>query len=157
MAIQTVPSRYKTSDGREFGNETDAQRHELLIAAKRKYEDARHEYARALAESQRTADGQPFNLSGMHDYYYITDGYFSMPEIVRVDFWYWNCDINEADETVIVVLDSQKATRREYRISSLYYWKGNARKALLIAQEGRLAQITQDVEQLRQELTKGED
>lgn len=147
MTIKTLPTTYRTSDGGEFTDRKQAERHEKMMAAKRTYEQARHEYAQALAESQRTADGVMFELTIMHTYYHITPGYFTMPELKGLDFYFWNCDINENDETVIVADNGGR--RIEYKISSLYWDKAKAADALLLAWEERLVEIQAEFEKLK--------
>ena len=57
---------WKTSDGREFDSEEEADRHERLVKAADYYMDALLRYGQALAETQRTADGHPLELSRTH-------------------------------------------------------------------------------------------
>jgi hypothetical protein len=66
--VQTV---YTTSDGRRFADAAMAERHERLAEARDKYAAAQREYARALLETQVTADGRPFRFGALTDYYYV--------------------------------------------------------------------------------------
>lgn len=149
MAIEQLPELYQTSDGRKYSSRKQAERHEAKITAKSKYEDARREYARTLSESQKTADGYLFDMSALGGYYYVTPGWFNMPDIRPVSFYYWNCDLNDQDETVIVDRDNGKGTRTEYKISELYWRRKNAEKALIVAWEKKIVELQEQLEEMR--------
>ena len=69
--VEATPVKYKSSDGQEFETEEQAAYHEELIEAKGQYETARSVYGQRLFESQKTADGHPFQFSILLDYWYV--------------------------------------------------------------------------------------
>lgn len=150
MTVQQLPELYQTSDGKKYSSLKQTERHEAKIAAKSKYEDARREYARTLSESQLTADRYLFDMSVLDEYYYVTPGWFSMPDIRKVSFYYWNCDLNDQDETVIVDRDNGKGTRTDYKISELYWRRENAEKALIVAWEKKLIELQGQLDEMRE-------
>lgn len=146
MTVQAQPVIYKTTDGREYTDKEQAERHEALTAVKTAYEDARRNYAAALAESHKTADGYQFKLTGMRDYYFVTPGWYGAPEIKKVAFYIWNCDLSDNDEAAIV--DTSEGRRIEYKISALYRQKANAKKALIRTWGGWLAGLEDEYEKM---------
>lgn len=147
MAIKQVPTRYETSDGREYDTQQEAERHEALITAKREYEHAQKVFGQRLAETQKTADGYPFEFTLLRDYYYITPGFHEMPALVRVGFSRWKpVQLNEADELVLT------SGRLHCRIGDLYRSPRAAEEALLTAQEAWLKERTEEVEALRRKV-----
>lgn len=124
---------FRTEDGQEFTDKASAERHEKLVAAKAAYEDARQQYAKALAETQFTADGYPFDLNTRHTYYYVTGLWNGSPEVDSVSFYLWNIDLDEADRLSVVQWDNRgEASRRvSYRIDHLYWHKSGAQEEMI--------------------------
>ena len=83
MNVRVVEKTYRTSDGNEFRSEEDAIRHETLENARSALDQAQHRFIIALAESQKTADGQPFSFRNWA-YYRVRDCYGSLPSVERV-------------------------------------------------------------------------
>lgn len=137
--VEKVTAKFRAADGREFESESDATAHEELRGLKAAYEEARQAYARKLWETQKTADGVPFRLDTFNKYYHIAD-YFGFPSWLPVSFYIWACDLDDEDEaTVRQQPDSGREGWETYKISELYYYKGNAERALLAAQRRWLA------------------
>lgn len=61
MPVNKKPAAYETSDGAEFDSEVDAIKHQSLLDAKQAVTAAERTYGTLLAETQKTADGVPFN------------------------------------------------------------------------------------------------
>lgn len=143
MAVTKKKPTFETSDGREFDTKQEAERHEELTTARRTYVEARRQYTRALASSHKTADGEQFETGAMRTYYYVTKWVEYLPRIGEVSFYFWNCDIDDKDEGVIVQDESDGRNHRRvtYRISELYYHKKNALKALHAEQTEHIARM----------------
>ena len=149
--VKAISVKYKSSDGQEFETEEQAQSHEELIEAKKQYETARSVYGQHLFESQKTADGHPFDLCAYRDYWYV-GRFLSFPLLERVSFHRGNCGLNDRDETVIIQhQDDDRGCRQftEYSIGDLYLYEKNAQVALLAAQKERLEELSKSVEELQ--------
>lgn len=136
MAKRTKP-KFETEDGREFDTREAAERHERVAAATEKYNDARREFGRALAETQKTADGKRFSFD-QSCYWYVTDGIFNIPTIVEVRYLGSNLEFDDSDEFTIIDKLYQSdghVSRNEYKISKLYATEAAAKKAYVDAIE----------------------
>lgn len=148
--VEATPVEFKSSDGRKFETEEQAQSHEELIEAKERYEAARSAYGQILHESQKTADGYPFQFSVLADYWYVYD-FSDFPRLDKVSFYLGNCDLNDEDETIITQHhDDHRGNRHftDYSIGDLYRYEKNAQVALLAAQKERLQELSKSVKQL---------
>ena len=128
--VEKLPQKFRTDDGKMFETEADAKKHEEFDSAKSDYEQARAIYATLLWESQKTADGHQFNLTAHYDYFTIIKTAYSPPRLRHVNFAFYNCEFNEADEMVILVDEDEQETRHRYRISELYHDAKTAHAAL---------------------------
>lgn len=155
--MKTVKSKttYHAKDGREFTDQTAALHYEELLDAKEAYEEAKRNFGKLLAETCNTADGEPFRVGLFSDYWYVTHGYFAMPNLLKVDFWgrNWTLEENRQDEATTVVLignladDGSKMDRgRAFRIDELYAKESNAKAALLVAQRSWLEEKLREVQ-----------
>lgn len=147
MTIKEIPQMYETSDGQEFKNKMMAERHEEMVEVKHEYDTARRAYAKALAATQITADGRPFDLKSYHDYYFVTLGLEILPAVRWVSFSYWNIELDDQDTGFLVQHEERRGGRQRirYEIGKLYYFEKNAKKACLEAMWERLSQLTADV------------
>ena len=128
--------KFKSSDGQEFNNETEAQRHDALITAREEYKTALAKLNRCIAETARTADGHLFTFGVWQTYHYVTPGYFSMPALAEVPYLGWNWDLNEYDDAVEIVIREGTDNRvRAFKIGDLYMSKRAAQVALIKAQK----------------------
>lgn len=141
---------YRTKDGAKFASKEEAERHEKLIETKEAYEKARRDYATALFETQKTADGLPFELGAFNKYYYVSNVYWDWPGLQTVNFYYWSLDMDERDQAIIRHRENGVATA--YRINELYAYKRNAEIALVKAREKRLKQLVEDLEERKEAL-----
>lgn len=154
----TTKTKFETEDGRKFTDQKAAETHEQIQAAATAYEQAREAFGRVLAESQRTADGFPFEF-GLSDYYYIAL-WGGLPTIRRVDFWYrnWSFDYDRENEPAKFCLlhfegdGGRCGNGQPFRIGDLYRHRANAERALVEAQEKWLAEETERVAEARAKL-----
>lgn len=155
--VKKLSPKYTSEDGREFNTEADAKKHEELITAKSLYDQARHAYARKLWETQKTADGEPFEL-GWRRYWRIV-GLYMWPRLQEVSIYPHSCDLDDQDAlTIIEEVDNGKGGRQfaSHRISDLYCREENAKKALIAAQRERLDDLTREVVELIASVEKTE-
>lgn len=127
--MKTLPQMYEATDGRQFDDEQEAARHQIMIDARSAYERARLDYAKALAETCRTADGHPFELNSSRSYYHVRRGPGGIPETAAVSFWYWDIDLSEGGNMFITVDEGSGRGRVTYNINSLFVSRDKAREA----------------------------
>lgn len=157
MAVNEVPSKFKASDGKEFGTKEDAERHDAVVVAAREFREARHRLGRILAEREKTADGKPFTFSMLRDLYYVTPGWSGMPALNRVSFYVWSCEFEIDEHLELVTIRQRRQVGRmsdnerieSYRIADLYATEKAANVALLAAQEEWLEKRAVEVRELR--------
>ena len=147
MAKQ-LPTRWETSDGRKFAEESDAEDHEDFIKAQRHYEEAQRTFARMVWASQKTADGEPFELS-MRTYWYVWEPFNSMPELRQVSFYVWHLSFDDDDHGSILSPREENGRQSEgytrYKIKDLYRHEKNARAALREAAKKQLAHFSERI------------
>lgn len=150
MAVSEVPAKFKTSDGREFDDKEEAERHDKFVAAVNDYREAQRCFLHHMARTQRTADGLLFESTPFQRYWRVTDGIWGMPELSEVSFYGWDFTVSEHDELIIRRAEAGKW--EEFRISELYSNKRRAEEALLAAQEEWLAARANEVAALRRRI-----
>lgn len=151
--ITKTKPKFITSDGCEFDTEDGAERHEELVAARDEYERARLAFGRALARTQTTADGHPFDLGIWAKYWRVRPGWAGVPDLERMN-WMWGGKFDfcqRGDE--LVLIEKGAVPPREVPINEIYATRREADKALLIATEEWIAERQQDLALLREELT----
>ena len=152
--VREIAKKYRTSDGAEFDGKAEAVVHEELIECMEEYEAAKKRFARAVLKTQKTADGEPFDLTKTREYYRVREWpYF--PELERIIIYPHSVVIDERDCGCVIdgKWEGSKWKTTEYRISSLYYSEENALKALLAAQERELEVHAETVEETRRRAT----
>jgi hypothetical protein len=157
MAVKKVPQVYETSDGLEFESKKQAERHEALVEAKSLFEGAFQRMGRALAGTQKTADGELFEFGVCCDYYVIAPCWAGLPRLRKIWFSFMGDDRFEieADDEITLILhegDGQHRTRTRFKVSELYHSEKEAKKALLVAQEERIKEFTEEIDELRKSL-----
>lgn len=150
IMVREIRKMYQSSDGAEFGAKAEAEAHEELIDCMEEYRIAKHQFTKAVLKTQETADGKPFDLERIGDYYRVREWpYF--PVLERVSIYPHNVTIDERNHGY--VFDGKwkdgKFETTEYCISDLYHYEKNAWKALLVAQERELDIHTNTVEETR--------
>jgi hypothetical protein len=152
MAVSTKKQTY-TAHGREFDKKEDAERYDALETARQGFDDAREKYDKLLAQSQRTADGQRFELGRYGDYWFIVN-VLSFPDLRRVAFYGWNLQARE-DKAGVSIREPRGDGGREdhwFPIKELYADESEARKALAAAQAERLGELARQTNELRKSL-----
>lgn len=149
-----LPTRYEASDGQEFDTEAEAERHSEFVDAKRKYENAKLCYMKVVCEREKTADGEPFNFTMMHDYFIIRDYVGSIPHLERVSFYLHNCTI-EDDRQRLEIIQTTGDRRQCYPICQLYYREREANRELVKIRRKRLAEMMQETDEMEKKLEGG--
>jgi hypothetical protein len=148
MAVEQIPASFRASDGSKFATEKEAKRHDERITAARDFEQARRTLAKAIAKSQKTADGELFDF-GWRDYWFVTQTYKHMPTLFSVQFngWY-DMKFQFDGERCRIADDSQRSDRISYYdIGDLYKHKKNAVAALKQKQAEYIAQCQEELDQ----------
>jgi hypothetical protein len=149
-------TKFKSSDGREFDNETEALRHDELAVAREEYEHALAKMNGLIVKTTRTADGYLCELGIWIDYWYISPGWHGLPNIHKVPYLGWNWDLSRHhDEVVIVHRETGRERTDEYAISSLYRNKKNALVALVEAQKEWLQERQDEIANIAATLSCG--
>jgi hypothetical protein len=147
MGVQTTVPMYKTSDGTEFASRVEAERYDKMLVAQRAFEQARKDFGQALAETQRTADGELFRLGVPNTYWLIVHS-FGMPHAEPVSFGRWEDSFSVHEDRGVSIRKDGK----NYRISSLYARRRAADEALLAVQDQWVSGMRDEVEKLRARL-----
>jgi hypothetical protein len=122
MAVRQSKPKFVASDGEKFDSQEDAERYDLLIEAKRVFDSAKRSYDRALARSQKTADGEPFE--GFDTHWHV--GWFrGEARCCRVSFYEYELRV-ETDGTIEIKPYGEKDVYLP--IKELYRYEKNARK-----------------------------
>lgn len=151
MGVNEIPQKYRTSDGREFNTKSEAEQYDAILIARDEYKAAQRKLGLLLVQSQKTADGRPFEFGRWGDYYYINPYFNEWPTIETVSFWGWRFEFAERDGCVLISHE-RNGRWESYRIDALYADKDAAERALLDAREARLAERAAEVAELRARL-----
>jgi len=119
MPVKTIPQKFKASDGTEFKTEADAQRHEAVVIALQKFDEARQQLAFATIKTHKTADGIPFDFDSHRDYYFI-QRYQGWPEIRKVGLWGWYNQKFCLDGERLKVIEGDGQNARTFDVAELY-------------------------------------
>jgi len=157
MAVTTKPTTYQASDGKEFDNEEEAKLHDELVTARTEYDEARHRFSRAVALTQKTADGELFDFKS-GDYWFVTDYYNQEPRLKRVHFIGWNFEVTEYSDGVEISQEetdgNNHSSRYHYPINKLYADKSRATYSLINALDAWIAEQRRMAEETKAELRK---
>lgn len=150
--------KFTSSDGREFDNEVEAQRHDELIVAREEYNNALAKMNSLIVKTTRTADGYLCELGIFKDYWYISPGWHGLPDIRKVPYLGWNWHLSHHnDQVVIVHRESGRDRTDEYAIADLYADKKNALAALVEAQKQWLTERQEEVAETAKKVLAGQD
>lgn len=152
-------TKFKTTDGREFDDETEAQRHDALIIVRQEYEHALFKMNKLTAETTRTADGYLFEFGIFKDYWFVTPGYVGMPTITKTPYFGWNWNLSTHTDQVIIITSAEidGSRYREFAINNLYREKKNAIAAMIEAQKTWLSEQQKEVEENLAAVERGQD
>jgi len=149
MAIQSVPQKYATSDGKEFEDKEKAELHEELVTTHRAYHQSLEAFSKALCKNTLTADGKLFSFSWRESYYYVADGWAGKPSLREVPFLGHNIVLTDYECIVIrhTSHDAGGTHVTDFEISELYSDKRTAQKMLVEKQREWLKKERQVIEE----------
>ena len=148
--MATPKTTYQSKTGRSFPTAEEADRYDRLVESKEEYERARAKYARALAETNVTADGHQFELTTLHTYYFVVEPHgWSQPHLGEVSFYLWHCDVDGSNQGVILVKRDDGEGYTTYRISELYYYESAAKAKMAESMEQFISWMQEDLEKLK--------
>lgn len=146
MAVSEIPTKFQTSDGQEFDNKEEAERHEDVTAAFREWERASEKLDKIIAENTRTADGELFSTRMLQRYYVVRERYGQIPQMFELPWLGMRLRLSQRDEPTIEHRFENGQTA-EYEISRLYAKHQNAERALITAQRKWLSEQSASVEE----------
>lgn len=150
--IKKTEVKFRTTDGSEFDTEKEAEKHEELYQANEAYDTARRRLGKLLAETQKTADGKAFEFGIYRDYYFVTPGYWSWPALQQIPYLGWSWQWDNSGDKFTIFTDHPDGKRLRFEIGNLYADKRLAEKALLEAREKRIAELHEEMEQMRAQI-----
>ena len=151
--MKTIKTRtiHKTDDGKEFTDAKAAQRHEALTQAQHRYESARRDFGKLLAETFFTADGHPFTFEHW-SYWFLHLPCGQLPRLIQVNFGCrnWDVDFDEWKEGDMLKIISthpfgEKNGNFRYPINELFRDRSAAEAA---CKQARREWLTQQIAEL---------
>jgi hypothetical protein len=159
MAVKEKKPTFVASDGAKFATKIEAERHEALTKAKRDFEQAKKRLNAALVESQKTADGQLFDVGRWADYWFVSEFGNEGPQLVRVPFGYGvefalsDYRYKPGSQLELIVIDGRHSSSGarfiHYKVSELYADEKNARLALATVVDKFIQRKREEVKKLR--------
>lgn len=156
---KTISPVFKARDDSEWPTAKQAEKRNKIVAAKRKFAEARDDVIRYVKEAALTADGQPFaGEDSTCDFWWVARYWVGeLPLLRRVTIFAYHVTIDEDRADGGLVVREYRATDRggsdyqTYPLKELYASKKAAEAAHLAACEERLKEITGKVEELRKD------
>lgn len=146
--MKKVEACYRTSDGQDFTDKKQAEKHEELLQAYQRYDDARKNLNRKTVQQRTTADGVLIDLSPSRTFYHIEYGR-GLPAISEMP--YLGDDFHLCGD--IIYLRGYIGEKvRTFNISRLYAVKKNAEKAWIVESEKKIKELQWDIEQVKQRM-----
>lgn len=127
MAVKQKKQVFVTSDGSEFTNEDDANRHDKLCEAKEKFESAEQHYAQLLAESETTADGFKFRFDLTWYFWYVVWFHADHPKLFKLEFIGRETVIDDGKVYLVPYMSDRLGLNR-VPIKDLFVKQENAKK-----------------------------
>lgn len=148
MAVKVTQPKFVASDGKEFDNPEDADRHETLVGATAVFEQSRRNLLHAMAHTKRTADGELMNPTRWGTYYIVRE-WASEPHVAEVSFYY-NTQIDLRGEKLYLVAlySGRNHESQSYPIDELYAKKKNADATLRKVLEKRAEELQKRINEL---------
>lgn len=150
MKVKKIPPTYATSDGKEWASEAEALRHQTLLDAHQNFVIAEKQWHYALAESQVTADGVPFQF-GIRDYYFVSWWSSGRPSLITVDFIGRNTSW-DGENLRLIPYGANLSKVNPIDIADLYYHKKNAQYELIKRLNEFVTERQEEIRKLREEV-----
>lgn len=149
MPVKKIPQVWETSDGEEWETEKEANARQKLLDAKANFDAAERAYGQVLAETQKTADGYPFEWGVFSDYWRPTAWADGRPSIARISVVGRETSLSNGE--VSIVPYTENGQRLTCKVSELFRRESNAKKDLVKRMEQYLAYVKEDLEAMRKE------
>lgn len=152
--IREIPSKFKTSDGREFAadQEEAAKRHQNFLDRNTLFEQAVTALNIAMAGELITADGHPFTFE-RSTYYYVMEG-LNGENVISLSLWARHCTV-ETDGQRSYIRDRHawpEDQRARYDLANLYRDERKANLRVLEIKKQRLGWLQDDIKELAKKL-----
>lgn len=135
MSIRKKTAVYVASDGTEFNNEDDAKIHEELVQSISSLEDALIRFNQAAGAVQQTADGYPFELGYVSDYYVIEQSFGAIPYVNHIWFGYLRTRVIIGELGDVILENVKDGEIKRYRLDRVFKYKRNAQKRMVVDME----------------------
>lgn len=155
MSVEKVAVKYKTSDGREFTEESDANFHQEYLDIVEEFDVISSKLTNIVAKKVKTADGQPFKFGGFSKYYTVMNKY-AHPYIFEfyTPSTRWSYNLDERMEWISVKM-TVNGTQYNIEVGNMYADKKEAMKALVEARKQLIKQYEDDNTKLEEEIKNG--
>lgn len=150
MAKQAV--KYEAEDGTKFETEEEALRYERIEQARLQCERAVTAFNRALAESFKIGDGQPFELG--HTYYLVVDRLWG-EDVVSLYLGHDDVKVYQEEGRLPCLVRTwydKGYQSQEISFENLFRSRSAAMKQQLKLRRERLANLIESVAELEKEL-----
>ena len=146
--MKTIPQKYKTSDGMEFEDIGQAERHEAVVTATADCERAFNVLEKLRGEEVMTADGQPLKW-GWRAYYHVVDRIGGESWYTAVNLWPSYCFVRVENGRVYVIERGYDKDNR-YELRNLYAEEKNAVARVIALCEEQSQALQEKVGELRE-------
>ena len=144
MKVRVKERTYETSDGQEFATQSEANKRQSLIDATEKYRNAKEDFGRSMAETQRTADDRSFVFGVFNDYWFI-ESYGDKPTLVKFDFIGREVELDGEDLYLIPGRYGHSTPNCRVAVKDLYADRSNARKAVVLELKKYMERIQDEI------------
>lgn len=159
MSVRQKPSVFVAGDGEEFATKKEAKLHDDLVQAIQAHDQSKRSLNRLLASSQRTADGELFEVGKWGPYYFVTHRFGGAPCIYPVYFGYGTQFTlgghNNSEIRLVVTEEGRQPHSVHYAIGDLYHFEINAKRALAVELEKFIVDKSAELADLIQDIQKG--
>lgn len=146
---------FKANDGSEHKTAAAAERHDKLLAAGQKLNEAARAYERAIAGTVQTADGQPFDFERRGDYWCVRDAWGQPPSVFEIHIYPHNTNVDfDGHEARPVVRFYQNSQYVTFPINELYSTKAAAELARDKLTEKRLQEAIDQINEMQKKRAK---
>lgn len=155
MSKVKAVTKYHAADGSNHDSEADALAHNEFKEAEDAFEQAQKRYNHVLAKRHKTADGQPFTLSG--SYYVVSEGHSdALVSQIYVHSWNTTFHVDEHGRAFIMVPNQNErpGERHMIQLENVYGKERPARLRQIEAKKQRLGWMQDDIAKLEKDWTR---
>lgn len=151
MAKVKESRTFIAEDGTEFGTQEEAERYEKLKTARVGFERATGNYARALAETFKTGDGEPFRIGGN---YYCVYEYHDSEGYTWESFYLRDTTVDDDHRPAFVVLKRRDRALLEtrYYFDMMFSLERDAQRKVLEIKKQRAGWLRDEIKELEKKV-----